>query len=281
LANNSIEAYRRDLTDLLAFVVPRGKTLRSADALDYREYLQDQTRHGQSNQTVARRLAALRTFCKYLAIEGVDKTYDMQQLDRPKPGRPIPKVMSRAQVERLLAGPDPESDFFHRDVAILELLYSSGLRATEICEVRVQDLNLVAGAVRVLGKGTKERVVPVGGPAVASLKKYLEGTRPLLDKGRGLDRIFLSRTGQPLERVALWQIVKRAAKRSGIIYEVHPHVLRHCFASHLVEGGADLRVVQELLGHSDVATTQIYTHVDVRRLKAVHTQFHPGNRPRK
>lgn len=276
LAGNSIDAYRRDLTDLVAFLAPRGKTIRGASGLDYREYMQEQTRLGQSNLTVARRVAAIRAFCKYLVVEGIDKSADVGQLDRPKPGRSLPKVMSAAQVEKLIAGPDRESEFHQRDVAMLELLYASGLRATEICEVRINDLNLSAGAIRVLGKGRKERVVPVGEPARVAIEAYLKHTRPQLDRGPSSDgRIFLSRTGRPLERVALWQIVKRAAERSGVIYQVHPHVLRHCFASHLVEGGADLRVVQELLGHADVATTQIYTHVDARRLKSVHARFHP------
>lgn len=277
LAGNTLDAYRRDLTDLAAFVAPRGKTIATADALDYREYLQSQSRAGQTTRTVARRLAAIRAYCKYLAVEGIDKKADLDQLDRPKPERSLPQVMSRSQVERLLAAPDPESPLRDRDVALLELLYASGLRATEICQLTLNHLNFSVGAVRVLGKGNKERVVPMGHAAREALTRYLAATRPvLLAKGNeSSDLVFLSHTGKPLERVALWQIVKRAADHAGLLREVHPHVLRHCFASHLVEGGADLRVVQELLGHSDVSTTQIYTHVDARRLKKVHTQFHP------
>lgn len=278
LAGNTLDAYRRDLTDLAAFVAPRGKTIATADALDYREYLQSQSRARQSTRTVARRLAAIRAYCKYLAVEGIDKRADLDQLDRPKPERSLPKVMSRSQVERLLAAPDPESPLRDRDIALLELLYASGLRATEICQLTLNHLNLTVGAVRVLGKGNKERIVPMGHAAREALNRYLASTRPALlakGKGSGGDLVFLSHTGKPLERVALWQIVKRAADHAGLLREVHPHVLRHCFASHLVEGGADLRVVQELLGHSDVSTTQIYTHVDARRLKKVHAQFHP------
>ena len=277
LAGNTLEAYRRDLTDLAAFAAHRGKTLASADALDYREYLQAQSRAGRSTRTVARRLAAIRAFCKYLAVEGIDKQRDLDQLDRPKPERSLPKVLSQSQVQRLLAAPDPSSPLRDRDVALLELLYASGLRATEICQLTLSHLSLSAGAVRVLGKGHKERVVPMGHAARLALQSYLTHTRPelLAKTDTPSDRVFLSHTGRPLERVALWQIVKRAADRSGLLREVHPHVLRHCFASHLVEGGADLRVVQELLGHADVATTQIYTHVDARRLKKVHARFHP------
>lgn len=277
LAENSLLAYRRDLVDLTRFVKARGKTITSADGLDYREYLQEQSRGGQSTRTVARRLAAIRAFGKYLAIEGVDKKKDMDQLDRPKPERSLPKVMSRSQMERLLAAPPLTDELRDRDVALLELLYASGLRATEICELTLGHVNHTAGAVRVLGKGGKERVVPMGAIAREAMQRYLGSTRAKLEggKGWGKERVFLSRSGKPLERVALWQIVKRAAERSGLLNEIHPHVLRHCFASHLVEGGADLRVVQELLGHADIATTQIYTHVDARRLKATHGKYHP------
>lgn len=277
LAENSLLAYRRDLTDMLVYLTPRGKTLRSADALDFRDYLQDQTRAGQATKTVARRIAAIRAFCRYLTIEGVDKSRDIETLDRPKPAHDLPKVLNRTQVERLIAAPDTNHEFFDRDVAIIELLYASGLRASEVCDVKLNDLNLSVGAVRVIGKGSKERVVPMGRAAQEAIARYLVRTRPKLEagKGQGKDRLFLSKSGKPLERVALWQIIKRAASRSGVINEVHPHVLRHCFASHLVEGGADLRVVQELLGHADIATTQIYTHVDGRRLKRVHQQYHP------
>ena len=277
LAENSLHAYRRDLTDLSGFLAARGKTITSADGLDYREYLQDQSRGGQSTRTVARRVAAIRAFGKYLAVEGVDKKKDLDQLDRPKPEQSLPKVLNRSQVEKLLAAPPETDELRFRDVALLELLYASGLRATEICELTLGHVNMTAGAVRVMGKGGKERVVPMGEMAKDALRRYLGGTRGKLEggKGWGRERVFLSRSGKPLERVALWQIVKRAAKRSGVINEIHPHVLRHCFASHLVEGGADLRVVQELLGHSDIATTQVYTHVDKRRLKALHRQHHP------
>lgn len=275
LARNSLEAYRRDLTDLLVYLEPRGLSIRQASALDYREYLQEQSRAGQSTATVTRRLAAIRAYCKYLAIEGIDKANDLQQLDRPKPEHRIPKVLTRSQLQRLLAAPDPNDLFFHRDLALLEFLYASGLRATEICTLKLQDVNLMAGAVRVIGKGSKERIVPVGQAAREAIEAYIVRTRPRLLKTPHEQTLFLSRSGRPLERVALWQIIKRAAARCGVLKEVHPHVLRHCFASHLVEGGADLRIVQELLGHSDVTTTQIYTHVDARRLKRVHAAYHP------
>ncbi len=183
-------------------------------------------------------------------------------------------MLSRAQVAALIATPDPASPLFARDVAILELLYASGLRATELCQLTTRDTNLSVGCVRVFGKGSKERVVPFGRAAAEAIGRYLaEGRPPLVRQPR--PELFLSRTGRPLERVGLWMLVERYARRSGLLKTVGPHVLRHCFATHLVGGGADLRVVQELLGHADIATTEVYTHVDDRRLRDVHRRFHP------
>ncbi len=252
----------------------RGKTLITADANDYRDYLQNQSRRGQSTKTVARRLAAVRVFLRHLEGQGHDVAPILQQLERPKPERSLPKVLSRAQVNQLIAAPDPKSYLFSRDVAILELLYASGLRASELCDLKLRDVNLQVGCVRVLGKGMKERIVPMGKAAIEALGRYLLETRPKLDR-HGSERLFISRTGKPLERVALWMLVERYGRRSGLLKHISPHVLRHCFASHLLGGGADLRVVQELLGHSDVSTTQIYTHVDQTRLKSIHEKYHP------
>ena len=274
LADNTLHAYRRDLEDLERYLAEKKLTFLSAGADDFRYYLQSQSRQGQSTRTVARRLAAIRVFLRFLATIGHDRAGVLQQLERPKPEKPLPKVLSRAQVNQLIAAPDPKSPFFSRDVAILELLYASGLRATELCQLKLRDLNLDVGCVRVLGKGSKERIVPVGGAAVEALMRYMAEERPKFDS-RLSETLFLSRTGKPLERIALWMIIEKHGRRSGLLKSVSPHTLRHCFASHLLGGGADLRVVQELLGHSDINTTQIYTHVDHTRLKAVHEKFHP------
>jgi integrase/recombinase XerD len=251
-----------------------GGSLIGASADDYRAYLQDQSRRGQSTRTVSRRLAAIRVFLRYLAALGHDTAGILQQLERPKPGRDLPKILSRAQVNQLIAAPDPESPLFARDVAILELLYSSGLRATELCELKLRDTNLQVGCVRVLGKGMKERIVPLGQAAAEAIARYLTECRPKLERTTS-ERLFLSKSGRPLERIGLWMLVEKYGRKSGILKSVSPHTLRHCFATHLIGGGADLRVVQELLGHSDISTTQIYTHVDQDRLKAVHARFHP------
>lgn len=281
LAKNSIEAYRRDLSDLALHLQQQAKTLQTASADDFRMYLQQQSsgknidEAKKSTKTVARRLAAIRVYLKYCEAIGQEKKAILDQLERPKPERDLPHVLSESIVNRLIAAPSPEHRFFARDVAILELLYAAGLRASELCTLTVRDTNLTIGAVRVFGKGAKERVVPIGRAAVEAIKRYLDVLRPQLLKGAHSDYVFVSRAGKPIERVALWQIVKKHAETLGMKDQVTTHVLRHCFATHLISGGADLRIVQELLGHSDVTTTQIYTHVDSKRLRAVHKKFHP------
>ena len=274
-ADNSLHAYRRDLEDVDLFLQPLGKTLRTANADDFREYLRGQSRKGQSTRTVARRIAAIRAMLFFFQDhERIDTSNIRSQLDHPKPERSLPKVLSKAQVVQLIGAPSEKSSLFARDVAILELLYASGLRASEICGLKVGDVNLSVGCVRVLGKGMKERIVPVGRAAVEAIQRYLADCRPKLDH-KNVDRLFLSRTGRAMERIGLWMLVEKHARRSGLLKSVSPHMLRHCFATHLIGGGADLRVVQELLGHSDINTTQVYTHVDPTRLKSMHAKFHP------
>jgi integrase/recombinase XerD len=252
-----------------------GKTLLTANADDFRAYLQDQSRQNKSTKTVARRLAAIRVFLRFLTASGRDKTTILQQLERPKPERSLPKILSRAQVNQLIAAPKTTSSLFDRDVAILELLYASGLRASELCDLKVRDVNLQVGCVRVMGKGMKERIVPLGRAASEAVQRYVAQCRPKLLKAATSELLFLSRTGKPMERVGLWMLVEKYGRTSGLLKKVSPHTLRHCFATHLIGGGADLRVVQELLGHSDIATTQIYTHVDQDRLLAIHKKHHP------
>lgn len=275
LADNSLHAYRRDLENIDDHFRTAGQTLLSADADAYRAYLQDQSRQGKSTRTLARRLAAIRVFLRFMTTMGRDPSAILQQLERPKPEQSLPKVLNRTQVNQLIAAPDPESPLFTRDVAILELLYASGMRASELCAVKTRDVNLQVGCVRVLGKGMKERIVPLGRAAAEAVQRYAAECRPRLDKTGRSELLFLSRTGRPLERVGLWMLVEKYGRSSGLLKRVSPHTLRHCFATHLIGGGADLRVVQELLGHSDIATTQIYTHVDQDRLRAIHSKYHP------
>ena len=274
LADNTLLGYRRDLEDIQETFEKRGLSLTTADADAFRDYLQHQRRRGRSTKTVARRLAAIRVFLRYLATQGYDVVGILQQLERPKPERSLPKILSRAQVTQLISSPNPKSLLFTRDVAILELLYASGLRASELCDLKTRDVNFQVGCVRVLGKGMKERIVPLGQAASEAITRYVAECRPKLER-KPSELLFLSRTGKPLERIGLWMIVEKYGRSSGLLKQVSPHTLRHCFASHLLGGGADLRVVQELLGHSDIATTQIYTHVDQDRLRAIHKKFHP------
>jgi integrase/recombinase XerD len=274
LADNTLHAYRRDLRDVSAYLQARAKSLNGGDADDYRSYLQDQRRAGQSTRTIARRVAAIRVYLRYRAAQGQDVAPILTQLERPKAESSLPKVLGRAQVDTLIAAPDPKSFLFSRDVAILELLYASGLRASELCDLKTRDVNLQVGCVRVLGKGMKERIVPFGRAAGEAIARYLLECRPRLER-QVIEQLFLSRTGKPMERIGLWMLVEKYGRKSGLLKSISPHVLRHCFASHLLSGGDDLRVVQELLGHSDISTTQIYTHVDQTRLKAIHKKFHP------
>jgi integrase/recombinase XerD len=274
LSNHTRHAYRRDLEDAARFLNAHRRSLQSATPDDWNQYVQSASKRRLSTKTVARRVAAVRSFLKFLELDGHDADKSLEQLNRPKPERSLPKILSRDIVNRLIGAPEADSPFQLRDVAILELLYASGLRATELCDLKLNDLDLINGSIRVFGKGSKERIVPVGRAAIEAIERYLSDCRPKLMRAR-IDRLFLSRSGKPIERVALWQIVDRHARKSQILQHVSPHVLRHCFATHLLGGGADLRTVQTLLGHADVGTTQIYTHVDTSRLKSIHKKFHP------
>ncbi|MEM1013657.1 MAG: site-specific tyrosine recombinase [Planctomycetota bacterium] len=281
LSLNTREAYRRDLSDFETHIADTGGDLERPELSDVTTYLAETTRRGRATRTVARRLAAIRTYLKYQVEvrlrEAGDVDAILTRLDAPKPEKPLPKTLTRDQVDRMLAVPDVQTPLGLRDKAMLELLYACGLRATELCELDLRHVNLVYRTLRVFGKGGKERDVPMGMPAADALEAYVETVRPQLFAYPKLsgNRVFLSRTGRPMERVRLWQIVSKVARLSGVLKETGPHTLRHCFATHLLGGGADLRVVQELLGHADVGTTQIYTHVDGERLRDVHKQFHP------
>jgi len=275
LAANTLLGYRRDLENLEDVLAEQKLTFTTASADDYVAYLHGQRRVKKSTKTVARRIAAIRVFLRFLSGEGYDVDKILQQIERPKPERSLPKVLGRAQVDALIAAPNPKSPLFARDVAILELLYACGLRATELCDLKVKDVNFQVGCVRVMGKGRKERIVPLGRAASEAITRYLNDCRGKFVRVAGDERLFLSRSGKPMERIGLWMLVEKYGRKSGILKDVSPHTLRHCFASHLLGGGADLRVVQELLGHSDIQTTQIYTHVDQTRLRSIHRKFHP------
>jgi integrase/recombinase XerD len=196
-------------------------------------------------------------------------------LEGPKLWQRLPVVCSKEKVLDLLNAPDAEEEFYLRDKAMLELLYATGLRASELASLKTTDLNKDIGYLRCLGKGNKERIIPVGRIAIAAVIEYLEDLRPTLQKSFSGDCLLLSRTGRPLGRIEIWRLIKKYAARAGMPKNLSVHTLRHCFATHLLAGGADLRSVQEMLGHVDISTTQIYTHVDQERLRKIHKQFHP------
>jgi len=288
LSTNTLEAYERDLYDLLIDMHQQ-----SVAALPDITPRQLSTHIGElkskrlmEGSSVIRHLAAIKVFFRWALSLNLIPKDPTEILDRPTRWKKLPDVLSPKQVEALLAAPKPDSrpslpgqedlQLWLRDKALLELLYASGLRASEVAGLTINEVHQTLGVVRVTGKGNKQRLVPMGAPAKQVLERYMTECRPKLDRkdGRDKGRVLLSRTGRPLERVAVWQIVKRNAQEAGL-RNVHPHTLRHSFATHLLIGGADLRVVQEMLGHADIATTQIYTHVDRSHLKQVHRKHHP------
>jgi integrase/recombinase XerD len=230
---------------------------------------------GLSPASIRRGVSAIRTYFGFLVGEGRVRDDPSDRLESPKRGRVLPDTLTVQEVEALLGSPGVEQPLAWRDRALLELAYGAGLRVSELCGLGLTDLLLSDNLVRVFGKGGKERLVPLGRSVIGSVSVYLHTMRPELDKGKSRGRVLLNARGQPLSRVGAWNIVKRATDRAGISKRVTPHTLRHSFATHLLEGGADLRAVQEMLGHADLSTTQIYTHVDREYLRSIHKQFHP------
>ncbi len=272
-------SYRLDLLDFARFVHGRGiQDLRAVSRAEITLYLFSLRHRGMSPATAARRLSALRAFYRFLAQEGELRTDPTEDVTGPRRRRPLPKVLSREEVARLLAQPPADTPEGLRDRAILELLYASGLRVSELVELEVGDVDLEAELVRVMGKGRRQRIVPMGSYAVRALEAYLSRARPVLVRGRRTEVLFTSRRGGRLSRQWVWQMLRTYARRAGIRAPVSPHVLRHSFATHLLEGGADLRAVQELLGHATIATTQIYTHLTREHLREIFDRAHPRDR---
>ncbi|MFW6060870.1 MAG: site-specific tyrosine recombinase [Phycisphaeraceae bacterium] len=272
----TLAAYASDLRDLWVWLVEQGcASWRDLTMPRFSEYLRALEARGMAVSSIARHVATVRVFCRFLTSEGHLPDDPVERLTQPATWRRLPNVMGREQIEKLLAAPDPDDALYARDVALLELLYAAGLRATELAEMPTGAIHAGLGVARVIGKGNRERIVPVGKPALAAVQRYEQELRPrLVREDKPTDRLFVSRSGSPITRVVVWQIVRRHAERAGLT-GIHPHLLRHSFATHLLAGGADLRVVQELLGHSNIQTTQIYTHVDRSRLQEVINRFHP------
>jgi integrase/recombinase XerD len=274
LAANSIAAYRRDLTRFSEWLGGRAAAKLGARELsDYMAWLQAKKLAATS---IARHMVAVKLFYRYLQLEGVVRDNPAELLGTQKTWQRVPEVLSRDQIDRLLLAPQPYDAYWRRDRALLELLYATGCRASEVSNLKLADLHLGERYCLAHGKGSKDRLTPLGDAAVSAIGEYLKIERSKLAEGRGAPPwVLLSRGGKRLRREAIWVLVKRYARRAGVHPDVSPHTLRHSFATHLLAGGADLRQVQELLGHASIATTQIYTHVDQSRLKRVHQQFHP------
>ena len=273
---HTLAAYRRDLLRCTAFLRALGVT--SADAVtasQLREHVYALKDAGLAGSSIRRAISALRTWFRLLLAEGVVTHDPTERLVPPRTGRTLPTVLSVEVIGRLLAAPTHDDPLLFRDRAMLELGYGAGLRVSEWITLEVRHLLLAEGLVRVLGKGGKERLVPIGRSAIGAVAVYLRELRPALDRGHGAGRLFLNARGRPLSRVGAWKMLRKHVEAAGIAGEVSPHTLRHSFATHLLEGGADLRAVQEMLGHADIATTQIYTHLDRDYLRSVHRQFHP------
>lgn len=279
LSTNTILAYGRDLKKLVAFAEKKRLRLRDVRHSDLVDFLGELYRRKLDSRSIARHVVSLRQFFAFARAEGMIKTDPAILLETPKTWKKLPGFLSLEEVDRLLSLPDASTTLGARDKALLEVLYGSGLRVSELVGLRVTDLDLASGCLRCRGKGDKERLVPVGKQALVALRHYLNFSRPALLRGfRGGSppaHLFLNHRGRPLSRVGFWKILKQYGKQLGIWKQLSPHKLRHSFATHLLERGADLRSVQLMLGHADISTTQIYTHVIQERLKQIYRDHHP------
>jgi integrase/recombinase XerD len=275
-AATTAEAYGRDLARFAAYARSKGASeptgVTSRLLRDYVYHLKDV---GLAPTSIRRNVSAVRTYYRFLVGEGQVVQDPSERLETPKRWRTLPDVLTVTEAERLIAAPTLDEPLAFRDRAMLELAYGAGLRVSEWISITLKDVMLDDGLVRVLGKGSKERLVPIGRSAIAATAVYIRELRPRLERGAGKGALFLNARGAPLTRMGAWKILRKYVSKAGLTKRVTPHTLRHSFATHLLEGGADLRAVQEMLGHVDIATTQIYTHVDREYLRSVHKQFHP------
>ena len=276
LSENTVLAYGRDLKHFLKYCRSNKiSQLKQIKPILIQNYLRILTSEQKNESSIKRSLVAIRMLLRFAKLTGLIEDDFTPILEGPKVWQRLPSICSKKQVIELLNAPCPDEPFYLRDKAMLELLYATGIRAGELAGLRTSDLNLDIGYLRCLGKGNRERVIPIGKAAIASITEYLANLRPRLAKPFSNNFLMLSRTGHPMSRIEIWRLVKKYAVRAGMPRNLTVHTLRHCFATHLLTGGADLRSVQEMLGHVDIATTQIYTHVDQERLRQIHRKFHP------
>jgi integrase/recombinase XerD len=275
LSPNTLSAYRADLTALQRWLEQRGIDLLVARRADVLGFMAARVEGGARPRSTARQLSSFRRFYRYMFREGVVREDPTGQIAMPKVGRSLPRSLTEEEVEALLAAPVVSDPLGHRDRTMLEVLYATGLRVTELVSLTLGQVNLNQGVLRIVGKGGRERLIPLGEEACAWVQQFLRGPRAEILLERQTDSLFPTRRGDRMTRQAFWHIIKRYARKAGVEKDLSPHTLRHAFATHLLNHGADLRVVQMLLGHSDLSTTQIYTHVARERLKDLHAQHHP------
>jgi integrase/recombinase XerD len=276
LSANTRKAYAADIGQFLDELTRKGITsLNQVSRKQVLDHLMAMKARGMSTNSISRHLVAVKVFFRYLQQEGLLDRNVTDTMDSPRLWKILPDTLSEQEVDLLLAAPDMNTRLGVRDRTILELFYACGLRVSELSDLQLSDLHLDEGYIRCTGKGRKERVIPAGEESIRLLRRYLEEIRPRLLDAEPLQHVFISRRRTPLCRQRLWQLIKTYTRRAGILKNVTPHTLRHSFASHLLQNGAPLRVIQEMLGHADIATTQIYTHVNPERLKSIHEKFHP------
>ncbi len=280
LKPHSCAAYQSDIKRFLGYLQDQD-VASGPEEIDHgrlTEYLAYLHREGMAPRSIRRAQSALRAYFGFLAVDAIVSEDPTARMDVPVVGRMLPEFLSQAEAARLMDAVDPDSPAYWRDRGILETLYATGMRVSELTGLKLLNLDLDRASCLVVGKGGKERLVPIGSLAVDVLRRYLRSVRPRLDKGKGQGVVFLNQRGTPLSRMSVWTIVKQAAARAGIKRKISPHTLRHSCATHMLEGGADLVLVQELLGHADISTTQIYTHLDREYLRRTHERYHPRNR---
>ena len=276
LSSNTISAYRGDLNAYLDFMSGNHiEALSKISREDITGFMLNQKDRSIAVNSVARRLAAIRMFHRFLAREKILKSDPTNLIDSPRLWKKIPDTLTLNEVESLIAQPNIRDNQGRRDKAILETLYATGMRVSEAVNLRLDNVNLDIGFLRCIGKGNKERVIPLGKKAIASIQRYLESSRPKFLNKKTSEHLFVSRFGKKISRQSIWKLIKRYALEARIKKPLRPHILRHSFATHLLERGADLRSVQEMLGHASISTTQIYTHINKERLKSIHREFHP------
>ena len=276
LSKNTIEAYSHGLNRFLNYLRRKGmEEVREISKLDIREFLLFLKRKGLSSKTLARNLVSIRVFLRFLTEESILSANPAEEIESPKTDKTLPEILSLEEVETLLEQPDTQIPQGMRDRAMLEMLYATGMRVSELTQLQVNHVHLEAGYVLVYGKGSKERIVPIGNEAMKWARRYMGETRERLLKKRESPFLFVNRSGKPMSRQNFWKSIKAYGRRAGIRKRIAPHLIRHSFASHLLERGADLRSVQLMLGHVDISTTQIYTHVTGERLKKIHQRYHP------